>query len=290
MIGTTNETQAMLVDKYPDKFRACCADQKLRLKVWRGEAKWSLEAASEEVETALKTGKFVGIGEFVPGGRRGDGKQSRIEEFRVFMDLAAKYNVAIYYHELRNYQLISRLAREYPDVPIIFCHGSYSIGSYVQGADVIRQGCSVAAHVENIYLETGTWPAEYFEIALKNPNIGAIQLVWGADYGNVPQYIVAQPKQDPTSFSSSMKRWPSVPTYQPDYWGWMFRQIHKIGEWVTQDEINLILGGNAAKIFKLPVPYSRMFPEGRPDLWGIHWEKSIPFIPRDQIINPDPEP
>ncbi len=125
---------------------------------------------------------------------------------------------------------------------------------------------------------------------MKNPNVGATQLIWGADYGNVPQYIVAQPGEDPTSFSSSMKRWPSVPTYQTDYWGWMFRQIDKIGEWVTQDEINLILGGNAARIFKLPVPYSWMFPESRPDLWGIHWEKYVPFIPRDQILNPDPEP
>ena len=66
IIGTTNEFQAMIVDKYPDKFRACCSDQKLKIKVHRGEAKWTLEAAVAEVEAALKTGKFVGIGEFAP--------------------------------------------------------------------------------------------------------------------------------------------------------------------------------------------------------------------------------
>ena len=67
--GTTNEMQAMLVDQHPDKFRAMCSDQKLKIKVWREEKEWNLQDAVDEVEAALKTGKFVGIGEFVPGGR-----------------------------------------------------------------------------------------------------------------------------------------------------------------------------------------------------------------------------
>ena len=45
---------------------------------------------------------------------------------------------------------------------------------------------------------------------------------------------------------------------------------------LTVDEINLILGGNAARIWDLPVPHERMFMSGRPDIWGIHWEKSVP--------------
>ena len=84
-----------------------------------------------------------------------------------------------------------------------------------------------------------------------------------------------------------MKRWPPVPSYQGDWWGWSLQQIRTLRDWVTQDEINLILGGNAAKVFKLPVPFERMFPEGRPDLWGIYWQKSVPFIPKDQVLNPD---
>jgi predicted TIM-barrel fold metal-dependent hydrolase len=139
IVGTTNEMQAMLVDKYPDKFRACCADQKLKIKVARGETKWTLEAALEEVETALKTGKFVGIGEFVPANP--DPKhvytfRERLDEYRTFCNLAAKYKVAIHFHDfIRNdgwdpYQLLSRIALEYPDVPIVFCHSGYSIGAY----------------------------------------------------------------------------------------------------------------------------------------------------------------
>ena len=296
-IGPTNELQAALVDKYPDKFRAMCTEQKLKIKVSQGRTKWTVDAACQEIEAALKTGKFVGIGEFVP--RNSDRKhiytfRERLDEWRRFMDLAAKYNVVIDWHEFvfhdgwDPYDLLYRLFAEYPDVPIIICHGGHSIGDYAVGADIIRKSCRVAGMTENIYLETGTWAAEYYEIPLKNPNVGATQLIWtGADYGNVPQYIISQPRQEPSTFSSSMKRWPRVPSYQGDWWGWALEQIRKLRDWVTQDEINLILGGNAAKILKLPVPFERMFPEGRPDLYGINWKKSIPFIPKDQVQNPD---
>ena len=112
-------------------------------------------------------------------------------------------------------------------------------------------------------------------------------MLWGSDYGNVPQYIVAQPGKQPSSFSTAMKRWPPVPGYQVDWWGWGLHQIDRLRDYVTQDEINLILGGNAARLWKLPVPHARMFMEGRPDYSGIHWQETMPFIPEDQIINPD---
>ena len=114
---------------------------------------------------------------------------------------------------------------EYPDVPIIFNHGGYSIGSYIEGADVVRKACVVAGRAigpggSNVYLETGSWPAEYYEIALKDPNVGVTQLIWGGDYGHVPQYILGNKGGDPPTFSTAMKRWPRVPTYQIDWWGW----------------------------------------------------------------------
>ncbi|MFC1909359.1 amidohydrolase family protein [Chloroflexota bacterium] len=292
VVGTTNEAQAALVDKYPDKFRAFCCDQNLKIKVWREEVEWTLDAAAEEVEAALKTGKYIGIGEFAPGGmsvrrQKTPTPEERLDEFRTFAELAQKYGVTFDFHEFRYADLLGTLAREYPEVPFILCHGGYSIGGYVHGAEIIRKSCGLAGRCDNIYLETGTWPAEFFEIALKDPNVGVTQLIWGGDYGHVPQYIVANPGREPSSFSSVMKRWPPVPYYHIDWWGWALHQIHKIRDWVTQDEVNLILGGNAARIFKLPVPYERMFLEGRPDIWGINWEKSIPFIPKEQIINPD---
>ena len=252
-------------------------------------------------------GESLGIGEFLPkpitsksvevaGGQVASGDytfRERLGHIRRFCDLAAKHDVTIDFHESSGrqwgggtyggYGLLSKIAAEYSDVPVIICHG----GGHTEAG--IKAACSAAGR-ENVYLECGDWPAEYFEIALKNPNIGITQVIWGHDYGNVPQYITAHPgeKYHPASYPTlRMRKFPLVPTYQTDFWGWSLHQIHKIRDWVTQDEINLILGGNAAKIFKLSVPHPRMFPEGRPDIWGIHWEKSIPFLPTDQIQNPD---
>jgi hypothetical protein len=43
--------------------------------------------------------------------------------------------------------------------------------------------------------------------------------------------------------------------------------LAKVSEMNPKDDINLILGGTAAKLYKLPVPYPRMFPEGQPDIF-----------------------
>jgi hypothetical protein len=45
--------------------------------------------------------------------------------------------------------------------------------------------------------------------------------------------------------------------YQVDYWGWSLRELG--GVRLSQDDMNLILGGNAARIFKLDVPHTRLF-------------------------------
>jgi len=295
VIGTTNESQAALVEKYPDKFRAFCADQTLKIKVARGEAKWTLDDAADEVEKALKTGNYIGIGEFVPTQH---GKiysfEERLNEYRTFAELARKYGVSIDFHDFSRqnfdtYELLARIAQEYPDVPVIFCHAGYSIGGYTYGSERIRKACGVAQHVNNVYLETGNWPAEYFKYALKNPNVGPTQLIWGGDYGNVPQYIMQNPLGDPPTFASVLKRFPPTPYYHVDWWGWALHQIDRVRDWATADEINLILGGNAAKIWRLPVPHERMFLSGRPDVFGIHWEESVPYIPREQVLHPDYE-
>ena len=298
MQGTTNEYQADLVRRYPDKFRAFCADQMTKLKIARGEATWSLDAAADEVEAALKTGMFIGIGEFIP--KDWDPKkiytfEERLNEYRVFMELARKYGVSVDFHDFTMgyewdpYALLARISNEYPDVPVILCHGGYSIGAYAEGAPIIRKACAVAGRAigrggRNIYLETGNWPAEYYLYALKDPNVGVSQLLWGGDYGHVPQYIVANPGGDPPSYTTAMRYWPKVPTYQADWWGWELHQIDKLRDSITQDEINLILGGNAVRIWNLPAPHTRMFMSGRPDVWGIEWQDTIPEQDRADIF------
>jgi len=296
MPGTTNESQAAIVEKYPDKFRAFCSDQKCRLKIARDEAKYNRDDSADEVEKALKTGKFIGIGEFCPrdwSRKKYYSFEERLDDYRIFAELAQKYGVTMDFHEFSweyewdTYKLLNRIAGEYRDVLFLLCHGSYSINDYVYGSDKIKKACNLITGRNNIILETGTWPAEYFEIAIKDPNVGVTHLVWGTDYGHVPQYIMMNPRGDPHTFSSAMKRFPIVPHYQIDWWGWALHQIDKIRDYVTQDEINLILGGNAARIWRLPVPYERMFLSGRPDIFGVDWEKSVPYIPDEQVKHLD---
>ncbi len=299
MPGTTNEMQTSIVERYPDKFRAFCADQKCRRAIARGEAEWSLQASAEEIEAALKTGNFIGIGEFMPRDwdlKKIYGFEERLAEYRIFCELARDYEVSIDFHEFTwdyywdPYALLKQLTREFPTVSFIINHGGYSIGFYVEKDRPIRKAAAVASFPssgDRVFLETGTWPWEYYLIALQDPNLGPAQLLWGSDYGNVPQYIVAQPGKEPSGFSTAMKRWPAVPNYQVDWWGWGLHQIDKLRDYITQDEINLILGGNAARLWNLPVAHERMFMCGRPDIWGVQYHESVPYIPREQVLNPD---
>lgn len=304
--GTTNESQLKLVEKYPDKFRAFCADQTTRLRCQREGVEWRLGDSLEEIEKAAVTGKFIGIGEFSP--RCWDktkfyGAEERYNELCALFDIAQKYKLPTAFHEVmwQDYEwdpwkLLMRLAGRYPDVKIIVNHGGHSIGSYIFNDMNIRKSLQAAGRYTgnggepNIFLEVGTWNAEQIRMAVEDPNVGPTQLLWGSDYGHVPQYLTTNPARAgmmPESFSTSMKRWMPVPAYQCDWWGWEVTQIERLKQCVGQDEINLILGGNAAKLFKLPVPYERMFMCGRPDVFGIHWKESIPYIPLEQIQNPD---
>lgn len=296
MPGTTNEGQAELVAKHPDKFRAFCSNQTQLMKMKKGEAKWNLDDAADEVDKALQTGNFIGIGEFVPKNPDPEHEytmKERLDEYRVFCELARKYDVTIDYHDFvydypfDHIKLLNRIAREFRDVRIVYCHSGYSIGYHHKGEQAIKEACQVAAMNRNIYLETGNWVTDFFKIPLSDPNIGPTRLIWGGDYGHVPQYIVTNPGGDPPSYANVISHWPNVPYYQIDWWGWAIEQIRGLKKEVTQDVINLIMGGNAAKIFKLPVPYERMFLSGRPDVFGMYWDESVPYIPDEQIINKD---
>jgi predicted TIM-barrel fold metal-dependent hydrolase len=300
--NTSNELAAAIVDKYPKRFRACCSDQKLRAKCARGETEWNIEDALAEIEDALKwgKGKFVGIGEFAPGGmgvkRNRLTFRQRLDEFRAIAELAAKHdNLVIYFHEYdivtsnwegasvyEGLNILVNVASEYPKVPFLIAHGG---GQYPED---IRQTCSAVGMLDNVYLETGYWLAEYYEIPAKDPNIGPTRLIWsGGDTGSTlwttfPMQPGAK-YRNPTGFWLQTK-WRIPQAYQPDWYGWSTHQINRLKDLnlLTQDEINLIVGGNAARIFKLPVPFDRMFACGRPDLYGIHWRKSIPFFTKEQ--------
>ena len=317
--GTLNETQAKLVKRFPNRFRACCSDQKTVLNAIRGGAPWTFKAALKETEEALKTSYFVGIGEFAPGscsryrqipGAEGPVSfEQRVEEWAALCELGVKYDVPVLCHDQFIFMrkggwtltdLLAKVSEMNPKAKIVQTHGAVE-DERERGMDAIRDMYTVVGSLDNVYMETGGWCEKQFEIAFE-VGVRADHLMWGHDYGNVPQYIVRGniekfgPKIKPLEYRKTMslmafgyENFPAVPTYQPDFYGWGLRTVDRVGDWLTQDEINLILGGTAARLYKLPVPYSRMFPEGRPDIFGDQWEESIPFIPREQVQHPDPE-
>ncbi len=70
--------------------------------------------------------------------------KERLDEYRVFCELARTYGVSIDFHDFAwhlgfdTYDLLARIAIEFPDVPIIFCHAGYSIGGYARGPELVR--------------------------------------------------------------------------------------------------------------------------------------------------------
>jgi len=315
LLGTRNEQHAALAEKYPDKFRACCMDTELQKSVWKGEAEWTIEACVKELDTALATGKYVGIGEVVAHyfnymGRKGPVHlptggwvppvdaanytfEERLNELRQIAALAAKYNVPMYFHEytwmfpFNQWQLLVRLLIEYPQVTYIIAHGGYEVYMGEQlGKQWIKEACHYAGWMgdRNVFLECAQWPAEYWEIALKDPNIGPSRMIWGGESGSVPCVMTPMTKSAVT-----LKGWP-FPSHTNNYFGQALTELRKVKAMglIPQDDFDLILGGNAARLFKLPVPYECMFPEGRLDLYGLDYTKFRPFVPREQVINPNP--
>ena len=299
--GMDNDLDAGLAEKHPDRFAALAFPTTILNKAAKGGRKWTFKGALAETEKRLKTGKYCGIGQGLPvtAGEsfarlfaEGDEKKKvetigpaeDLDRHRACLDLARKYGVAVagLPHEKG---ITDRLAAEYPDVSIVLQLVGW--GRRASSARV-REICENFGSMRNVYLEMGLAPAELYEIPLSDPNLGSTRVIFGTDWG-AAHYVFSQPGrpirgEDFTSYVDWIGKF-GVARYQSDFWGWSLHQIDKLRDTLTQDEINLIMGGNAARIFKLDVPYTRLFPEGRPDIWGVDWENSIPFIPREQVTS-----
>ena len=267
--GMNNELNLALVEKFPDKFAAMA----LPLKAAELGADWTIDAAYAELDELLSTGKFCGVGEgpMTRPARFFAGKtynmSERMDELRKTMDLGRKHDVPITIHtgtaggypinhtfwpEDWNPYWVHDLASEYPDVNIIFAHGGMQ-GGYME--DLVDKCILVASNYNNVYLETGLYWTDLYYKALKYPNVGPEKLIWGSDWG------ASQPTQTrlgnhPQTFSMQVHG-QGIIRHQCDVMGWSLRQVERLD--ISQDDLNLILGGNAVRLFKLNFPLTRMF-------------------------------
>ncbi|HJP20094.1 MAG TPA: amidohydrolase family protein [Alphaproteobacteria bacterium] len=268
--GMTNELNAELVERHPEHFVAVCSAVETAQKAGRGEAPWTAEAAAAECDELLSSGKFVGLGEGFPadaGNRSTLGQVERLEQIRPTMEVAQKHGVPVRMHtgvimgyplthhfwpETLNPMWATDLAVEYPDVPIILEHGG------LQGwwsERLVEEALCVAAANDNVFLETGLWWSDLYKKALMDPNIGAEKLLWGCDWGaSIPFH--AQYDSHPPAYAVQVRKQKLV-RHQIDVWGWSLKQLWRLD--IVQDDLNLILGGNAARLYQLPVPHKRLF-------------------------------
>jgi predicted TIM-barrel fold metal-dependent hydrolase len=274
--GMTNENDVDIVKKHPDKFAANCWPRRWREKFEPGET-ITLQPFYDEMEELLKTGNYVGVGEQVgprmpmnPGGRpQYPDERTIINDLMGVLDICRKYKVPFRYHTgapggyaigyhnsptTYNPLWVHTLATTYPDVPIILEHAGIEGGWWEQFYDACLH---VAAGNKNVYLETGRFWTDLYYRALNDPSIGPDKLVWGTDWGaSLPLY--SQPGRYPAVYTrQNIKE--GIPRHQVDIWGWSLKQLFKLD--IAQDDLNLILGGNAVRLYNLRTPggLTRMF-------------------------------
>lgn len=273
----TNELNSKIVKEHPDRFISLCTATETRKKALAGEIEWTAEVAAEELDNLLSTGDFSGIGEGFPmnptigeKGLRID-RFKRLDEIRCFMEVARKHKVPVRYHtgicmgyttayctgkganpDTFNPMWVHDIAMEYPDVPIIFDHGGVQAWWWERWYE---ECLNVAAATDNVYIETGLWWTELYEKALIDPNIGAKKLLWGTDWGaSIPLHW--QPGKYPEVYPLQKRQSPPI-RHQVDLFGWSLKQLARLN--IPQDDLNLILGGNAVRLYKIPMKHTRLF-------------------------------
>lgn len=279
--GMSNELNIQLMEKYPDKFRCMAIAKNTTDAIVAGEKEWSMKDAIDELDALLATGKYCAIGEGAPaipensanGMRHSYTMSERMDELRLMMDLGRKYKVPVTVHtggpggypithsrwpENWHPYWVHDLAAEYPDVTIIFDHGGMQ-GGYM--TDLVDQCIVVTSNFNNVYLETGLYWTDLYYKALRYPNVGPEKLIWGTDWGaSIPTQT--RIGQYPQTFGMQVHN-QGIIRHQCDVMGWSLRQIDRLD--ISQDDMNLILGGNALKIFNIDFPLTRMF-RGLPDV------------------------
>lgn len=278
VFGMTNEINVEQVKKYPDKFACNCFPNRTRHMAIAGEIEGTIDEVCQELDELLNTGNYVGIGEGVElagWGRQRRGTPSLPDDNTLIgnmmrvLEICRKYKVPYRYHTgtpggysvpyqgaRGTYDPLwaHTLAIAFPDVPIILEHGGIEGGWW---EEFYEKCLHVAASQKNIYLETGRYWTELYYKALKDPNVGPEKLIWGTDWGaSLPLYTNLDGY--PRVYTRQLLK-EGIAPHQVDIWGWSLKQLARLD--IAQDDLNLILGGNAVRLYNLRTPggLTRMF-------------------------------
>jgi len=275
--GMTNEINQQIMEANPGKFIAAAAPVQTKKKALRGEEEWTWEAAAEELDEWLSKDGFRMTGEGIrcdPTRTEPVEWSQRKKDMRHVFDVAAKHGVPVRWHtgyvsgyggahglfnllpDWSDPSLASQLKAEYEEVPIVFDHGGMQAG---WREDYVDKCCSVAATFDDVYLEIGLYWKDLMKKPLNDPNISIDQLLWGNDWG-ASMVEHNQPGEEPPFYWEQIAE-RGLPAHQPDYWGSSLRQLNKFAmeRDLPQDDLNLILGGNAVRLFDIEVEDDRMF-------------------------------
>jgi len=276
--GTTKELYGDMVRKHPSRFRTCIMDTTQRIRAARGETDWTIEAAIKEIDDAVteNPGIYVGIGEFAPGCmgtiRKPPSYEQRYEEWSAIAEVAIKHDLVAHFHEYGGwggmltgirpseaFDILGMTCSRYPELKILINHGGG------QAENEVREAIQFASGFNNAYLETGYWKAEFYEMAIHDQNVTCKRLIWGGgDTGSrIWMHHALRPAAkylNEHQVFYNRTTWPADNSprelpYAPDWYGWATHQIHRLKDLnlATQDQINLIVGGNAARIYNLPI-------------------------------------
>jgi predicted TIM-barrel fold metal-dependent hydrolase len=271
--GMTNEIDVDQMKRYPDKFVCNAWPRNYQKKIMAGEAEFSIETFCKELDDLLN----VGVGEAVPP-RMADRKEKYpkfvdehliISDMLHIMEVCRAHKVPFRYHTglpggyaigyhmsptTFNPLWAHTLAISFPDVPIILEHAGIEGGWWEH---FFEECLHVAAGHKNVYLETGRFWTELYYKALQDPGIGPEKLVWGTDWGaSLPVY--QYPSPDSHGYTRQNVK-EGIVRNQVDIWGWSLKQIERLH--ISQDDMNLLLGGNALRLYNLKLPggLTRMF-------------------------------
>jgi predicted TIM-barrel fold metal-dependent hydrolase len=272
----TDDLNLEMVEADPDKFVAACGITDYLGKCRSGEEEWSIDGVCAELDRMLSTGQFVAIGESLPympvpfSKERLVSRVEAVENMLRIAEVANKHKVVLRYHTGLpmgytgtysfgalgpanvNPLYAHDIAAAFPDLTLVFDHGGIQAWWWER---FYEECLNVLAAHDNVYAECGLWWRELYERPLIDPNIGPEKLLWGTDWGASMQ-IYSQLGRTPPSYPVQLRK-EGIVHYQVDYWGWSLREATSVR--ISQDDLNLILGGNAARIFGLDPPLTRLF-------------------------------